>query len=76
MSACLLGLGIGQILWGPTSDRYGRKRPLIVGVSVFIVASLLITVAPSFGALVALRFIQALGGSAGIVIARAAGVAD
>ena len=72
MSASLLGLGVGQILWGPTSDRYGRKRPLIVGVSVFIVTSLLITVAPTFGVLVALRFVQAMGGSAGIVIARAA----
>lgn len=72
MSACLLGLGIGQILWGPTSDRYGRKRPLAVGLVIFIVASLLITVAPTFGALVALRFVQAIGGSAGIVIARAA----
>lgn len=72
MSACLLGLGLGQILWGPTSDRYGRKRPLMVGVVVFIIASLLITVAPSFGAFVALRFVQAIGGSAGIVIARAA----
>jgi DHA1 family bicyclomycin/chloramphenicol resistance-like MFS transporter len=72
MSACLLGLGVGQVLWGPTSDRYGRKRPLLVGLVIFIVASLLITVAPSFGALVALRLVQALGGSAGIVIARAA----
>ena len=72
MSACLLGLGLGQVLWGPVSDRFGRKRPLLVGVVVFIVASLLITIAPSMGALVALRFVQALGGAAGVVIARAA----
>ena len=71
MSACLIGLGAGQVLWGPISDRFGRKRPLIVGLVIFIVASLLIAVAPSFLALVLLRLVQALGGSAGIVIARA-----
>ena len=71
MSACLIGLGLGQVVWGPTSDRYGRKRPLLVGLAIFITASLLIALAPSFIALVLLRFAQALGGSAGIVIARA-----
>jgi MFS transporter, DHA1 family, multidrug resistance protein len=71
MSTCFLGLGIGQVIWGPLSDRYGRRRPMAIGVSVFIVASLLIAVAPTFGALVALRFVQALGGAAGVVIARA-----
>lgn len=72
MSACLLGLGLGQVLWGPVSDRFGRKGPLLVGVSVFIVASLLIVLAPTLPVLIALRFVQALGGAAGVVIARAA----
>ncbi len=71
MSACLIGLGLGQVVWGPTSDRFGRKRPLLVGLAIFITASLLIAVAPGFPAMVLLRFAQALGGSAGIVIARA-----
>lgn len=71
MSACLVGLGLGQVLWGPVSDRYGRRRPLLAGLLVFVVASLAITVAPSIPVLVALRFVQALGGSAGIVVARA-----
>ncbi|MBK9739956.1 MAG: multidrug effflux MFS transporter [Actinobacteria bacterium] len=71
MSACLIGLGAGQVLWGPVSDRYGRKRPLVVGLIIFIIASLLIAVAPSLPAVVLLRLIQALGGSAGIVVARA-----
>lgn len=70
-SAALLGLAVGQILWGPTSDRYGRKPPLVAGLAVFLVASLLITVAPTLGVLVGLRFVQAVGGAAGIVIARA-----
>ena len=71
MSACLLGLGAGQVLWGPISDRYGRRLPLAVGLIIFVFASLLITVAPTFQVLIILRLVQALGGSAGIVIARA-----
>ena len=71
MSACLLGLGLGQVLWGPVSDRYGRRRPLLVGLTIFMIASLLIMVAPTLTSMVALRLVQALGGSAGIVIARA-----
>jgi MFS transporter, DHA1 family, multidrug resistance protein len=70
-SAALLGLGVGQVLWGPLSDRYGRRRPLMVGVLVFSVASIGIALAPSLPVVVALRVVQALGGSAGIVIARA-----
>lgn len=71
LSACLLGLGLGQVLWGPVSDRYGRKGPMSIGVGVYIVASLLIALAPSMPAMVGLRFVQALGGAAGVVIARA-----
>lgn len=70
-SASLLGLSLGQLLYGPMSDRYGRKRPLLFGLTLFIVASLACAVAPSLPLLVAFRFIQALGGCAGIVIARA-----
>ncbi|MEZ5114644.1 MAG: multidrug effflux MFS transporter [Candidatus Nanopelagicales bacterium] len=70
-SAALLGLGAGQVLWGPLSDRYGRRRPLLVGLAVFITASLLIPWSPSLPIMVALRLVQTLGGAAGIVIARA-----
>ena len=70
-SAALLGLGVGQLMWGPLSDRYGRRRPLLAGVAVFTIASLAIAVAPSLPVMVALRVVQALGGSAGIVITRA-----
>ena len=70
-SAALLGLGVGQVLWGPLSDRYGRRRPMMVGVVVFVVSSVAIALAPSLPVMVALRAVQALGGSAGIVIARA-----
>ncbi len=70
-SAALLGLGIGQVVWGPVSDRYGRRGPLVAGISVYVVASLLLAVAPSLGAMVALRFVQAAAGSVGIVLSRA-----
>jgi DHA1 family bicyclomycin/chloramphenicol resistance-like MFS transporter len=70
-SAALLGLGVGQLLWGPLSDRYGRRRPLMAGLLVFAVASVGIALAPSLPVMVGLRVVQALGGSAGIVIARA-----
>lgn len=70
-SAALLGLGVGQVLWGPVGDRFGRRVPLMLGISVYAVASLLITVAPSLEVMVALRFLQAMAGSVGIVLARA-----
>lgn len=70
-SAALLGLGAGQLLWGPVSDRFGRRVPLMCGMGVFIAASLLIPLSPNLPMMVGLRLVQALGGSGGIVIARA-----
>ena len=70
-SAALLGLGVGQVVWGPVGDRYGRRRPLVLGIAVYGVASLLIALAPSLPVMVALRFVQAAAGSVGIVLARA-----
>ena len=70
-SAALLGLGVGQVLWGPVGDRFGRRVPLVSGIAVYSVASLLIAVAPSLEAMVVLRFLQAAAGSVGIVLARA-----
>ena len=71
LSACLLGLALGQLVAGPLSDALGRRRPLLVGVAAYTVASLLCVLAPSVGALVVLRFVQGFAGAAGIVIARA-----
>ncbi|HEY7124544.1 MAG TPA: Bcr/CflA family multidrug efflux MFS transporter [Ktedonobacterales bacterium] len=71
LSACLLGLAAGQIIAGPLSDALGRKRPLLIGLTMYALASLLCTLAPSVFLLVALRFLQGLSGAAGIVIARA-----
>jgi DHA1 family bicyclomycin/chloramphenicol resistance-like MFS transporter len=71
LTACLSGLALGQIVAGPLSDRFGRRRPLIAGVGAYAAASLLCAVAPSVFALVVLRFVQGVAGAAGIVIARA-----
>lgn len=67
----LLGLGIGQLLWGPVSDRFGRRGPLLIGCVISVVGSLGAALAPSIGLLIAARLLQALGASAGVVIARA-----
>ncbi|WP_052889234.1 Bcr/CflA family multidrug efflux MFS transporter [Thermogemmatispora carboxidivorans] len=71
LSACLVGLALGQLLAGPMSDSLGRRRPLLIGLLAYILASLLCTVAPSITLLIGLRLIQGLAGAAGIVIARA-----
>jgi MFS transporter, DHA1 family, multidrug resistance protein len=71
ITACLVGLALGQLVAGPLSDRLGRKRPLIVGVFVYLVASAACALAPSVTVLVVLRLIQGLAGAAGIVISRA-----
>jgi DHA1 family bicyclomycin/chloramphenicol resistance-like MFS transporter len=70
LSACLLGLASGQLLAGPMSDAFGRRRPLMLGVGLYAVASLLCAVAPTIQALIAFRFVQGFAGAAGIVIAR------
>lgn len=71
ISACLLGLALGQVLSGPLSDALGRRRPLLVGLAGYALISLLCAVAPSVPVLIGLRFVQGLAGAAGIVIARA-----
>ncbi len=65
-----LGLALGQAVWGPVSDRYGRRRPLFAGIALYIVASAGCALAGSIDALLLWRGLQALGGCAGIVIAR------
>jgi len=65
------GLGLGQALYGPVSDRYGRTRPLCFGLSLYVLASAACALAGSIEGLVAWRFVQSIGGCAGIVIARA-----
>ncbi len=71
LTACVLGLALGQLLAGPLSDNLGRRRPLLVGLAAYAVTSAVCALAPTIWALIALRFLQGLAGAAGIVIARA-----
>ncbi len=68
ISACMIGLAVGQLFIGPLSDRVGRKRPLLIGVVTYTVASLLCATAPSIEMLIVLRLVQGLAGSAGMVV--------
>lgn len=71
LSAYFLGICLGQLVYGPILDRFGRRTPLLWGLAIFAAASVLCAFAPSSEALVALRFVQALGGCAGMVAGRA-----
>lgn len=73
VTACLVGLAIGQIIAGPISDRFGRRGPLLVGVVAYVVTSALCALSPTIPTLVAARFVQGLAGGVGIVISQAAG---
>ncbi|MDT0264763.1 Bcr/CflA family multidrug efflux MFS transporter [Streptomyces sp. DSM 44915] len=71
LTACLLGLGLGQLVVGPMSDQLGRRWPLITGMACYVVASVACAFAPTVELLTACRLLQGLSGAAGVVIARA-----
>lgn len=71
LTSFLAGLSIGQLVYGPISDRFGRKKPLVFGITLFIVTSIAIGFAHSLSQIVLLRFLQALGSCVGMVITRA-----
>ncbi len=67
----LIGLGIGQGLYGPFLDRFGRRPPLLIGIALFTIGSLAAALSTSFEGLLLARFLQALGAAAGSVASRA-----
>ena len=71
LTGTLAGLALGQLLVGPLSDSFGRRRPLLVGVSLHVLASLLCLVAPNLAVLGGLRVLQGLGAAAATVVAMA-----
>ncbi|MFJ9520104.1 multidrug effflux MFS transporter [Kitasatospora sp. NPDC101801] len=71
LTGSLLGLAIGQLVFGPMSDRLGRRRPLLAGLVLYTLSTLICAFAGSMPVLVGGRFLQGLSGAAGLVIARA-----
>lgn len=71
LTACLTGMALGQLVVGPMSDKWGRRRPLLIGLLVYILATAICAFAPTAELLIAFRLVQGLAGAAGIVIARA-----
>ncbi|MEU9293198.1 Bcr/CflA family multidrug efflux MFS transporter [Streptomyces sp. NPDC048266] len=71
LTACLAGMALGQLVVGPMSDRWGRRRPLLIGMIVYAFATAVCALAPTAELLIGFRLLQGLAGAAGIVIARA-----
>ena len=71
LTSMMIGMGIGQAFIGPLSDRIGRRKPLLIGMALFTLTSLVCAVATSADLLIAMRFVQGLSGAAGVVVARA-----
>lgn len=71
LSSFFIGICFGQFLYGPLLDRFGRKKPLYIGLSIYLIASVGCALMATANGLIALRFLQAIGGCAGMVAARA-----
>lgn len=71
LTAFLIGLALGQLVIGPLSDGIGRRRPLLAGTLICLIASIVCALAPSVELMIVARFIQGFSGAAGVVLARA-----
>ena len=71
LSSFFIGISAGQLIYGPLLERFGRKKPLYAGLSIYLLASIGCAMATSIDALIMFRLLQALGGCAGMVAARA-----
>lgn len=71
LASYFVGLSLGQLFYGPLSDRFGRRRPFLAGLTLYLVASAACALADSVASLALWRFLQALGGCASMVIVRA-----
>ncbi len=71
LSSYFVGVSLGQMIYGPLLDRFGRRTPLLVGLFIYLFASVYMVYVTSVDSLILARFIQALGGCAGMVAARA-----
>lgn len=67
LTSYFLGISLGQLFYGPILDKYGRKKPLMIGLAIYVLAAIGCALSPNLTSLIALRFFQALGASAGMV---------
>src|SRR5215218_5294233 len=67
LSSFFIGICVGQLLCGPLLDRFGRKRPLLIGLVLYILASFACSLSRSVDVLISFRFLQAIGGCVGMV---------
>jgi DHA1 family bicyclomycin/chloramphenicol resistance-like MFS transporter len=67
----MVGMAIGQLVWGPLADRFGRRRPLLLGLALFVLATIVAATTQSFQQFLAARFFQGIGGSVGRIIVTA-----
>src|ERR1700680_1248318 len=70
LSFYLVGFAIGQVIYGPISDRHGRRPVFLAAISVYVAASVMCAIAPSIEVLIGARFLQAVGGAGMTVLAR------
>ena len=71
LSSFFIGISVGQLLYGPLLDRYGRKKPLYFGITLYLISSVGCAFTGSVESLIVFRFLQALGGCVGMVASRA-----
>lgn len=71
LTAVMLGLAVGQLVIGPMSDQFGRRKLLIIGAFICMIASILCAIAPTVEFLIGARFLQGFAGAAGVVLSRA-----
>ncbi len=71
LTSYFIGISVGQLIYGPLLDRFGRKKPLMIGLGIYVIASLGCALVPDVQSLIGLRLLQALGGCVGMVASRA-----
>ncbi|MFN4152473.1 MAG: multidrug effflux MFS transporter, partial [Candidatus Sericytochromatia bacterium] len=71
LTSYFVGISLGQIIYGPILDKFGRKKPLLIGLAIYLISAIGCALSPSLNFLIGMRFISALGGCVGMVAGRA-----
>lgn len=71
LTTAMIGLAVGQLLLGPMSDKFGRKKPLIISLLIYIISTILLIFSPNIETMIVLRAVQGLSSAGSVVISRA-----